>query len=221
MRDRPCAQSSVYVVDDDEGMRNALSRLFRREGVCVKAFASAEGFLEEYHPDMPGCLLLDVKMPGMGGLELQAALAERRLVLPVIIMTGAADVAMAVQAMKMGAMDFIEKPFEPAPLLVLVRAAIDRDAHERQAMGLRAVAVQKLSLLTGREREVFNLVAQGKPSKVIARELSISPRTVEIHRSRILTKMNIRSVVELVRIANEMAKSIVQTDCAQGSRSDM
>jgi two-component system response regulator FixJ len=203
-------QPVVFVVDDDEGFRNALLRLCRIDGLRAEAFASAEAYLEAYCRDAPGCLLLDVKMPGMDGLELQTALAAHHITLPVIFMTGAADVNMVIQAMKAGAMDFIEKPFETASLLTLVRAAIERDARQRQATDQHAGAAQKLALLTGREREIFDHVIQGKPSKVIARELGISYRTVEIHRSRILSKTNARSVAELIRITDKAGESFVQ-----------
>lgn len=195
-------QPTVFVVDDDKYVRNALSRLFRQEKIHMEAFASAQAFLIGCSPDMPGCLLLDVQMPGMSGLELQAELNARRHVLPVIIMTGAADIAMAVHAMKAGAMDFIEKPFETASLLALIHAAFDRDARQQQALAQHISATQNHSLLTGREREVFDLVVQDKSCKAIASELSISHRTVETHRSRILTKMNAGSLTELMRTAN-------------------
>lgn len=203
------AQPSVFIVDDDKGVRNSLLRLFREEGIRAVVFASAEEFLAAYRHDSPGCLLLDMKMPGMSGLELQAELAARRLMLPVIIMSGVADVAIAVQSMKAGAMDFIEKPFETVPLLALVHAAIDRDARQRQATTQHTTAAQKLSLLTGREREVFELVVQGKPCKVIASELGISHRTIETHRSRILAKMKAESLIELVQM-----KSIIYSHSA-------
>lgn len=203
-------QASVFVVDDDEGVRNALSRLFRLEGIRVQTFASAEDFLIFYRPAIPGCLLLDVKMPGRSGLELQALLIEHRIALPVIMMTGAADVAMAVQAMKAGAMDFIEKPFETASLLAIVHAAISRDTRLRKATVQHAEAAQKHALLTARERAVFDLVIQNKSCKAIASELGISHRTVETHRSRILTKMNAKSVTELVWLAEGLGKQTVR-----------
>lgn len=145
---------------------------------------------------------LVVHMPGMSGIELQAELTARRQVLPVIIMTGAADVAMAVHAMKAGAMDFIEKPFETASLLALIHAAFDRDARQQKALAKHLSAARNHSLLTGREHEVFDLVVQDKSCKAIASELGISHRTVETHRSRILTKMNAGSLTELMRTAN-------------------
>ncbi len=191
---------AVFVVDDDEGIRNALVRLCRVEGLRAVTFACAETFLEACPPEMPGCLILDVKLPGMDGLKLQSILAAHRITLPVIIMTGAADVNMAVQAMKAGAMDFIEKPFETAPLLTLINAAIEKDASQRQAIAQHAAVIQKLMLLTEREREIFTLIVDGKQNKVIANELDISSRTVEIHRSRILSKMNVASQTELIRM---------------------
>lgn len=200
-------QATVFVVDDDEYLRNALLRLFRQEKIHVKAFASARAFLDDYSPDMPGCLLLDVKMPGMSGLELQTKLAASHHMLPVIIMTGAADVAMAVQAMKTGAMDFIEKPFETASLLALIHTALDRDARQQQTQAQRVFATQHHALLTPREREVFELVVRDKSCKAIARELGISYRTVETHRSRILTKMNAGSLTELIRAADKLRTS--------------
>lgn len=206
MHDSSSDESSIFIVDDDEGMRNALLRLFRLEGIRAEAFASAEAFLDACRPDISGCLLVDVMMPGMDGLELQAELAARRIVLPVIIMTGAAEVEMAVQAMKAGAMDFIQKPLETAPLLVLVQEALNRHAHQRQTTDEHRAAVQKLALLTGREREIFDLVVRGKSCKVIAIELGISFRTVEKHRARIFSKLNAESLIELVQISSARLK---------------
>lgn len=200
IRDSVGSEWSVFLVDDDDGVRAALVRAFRLEGLHVEAFSSAEAFLAAYRPDFCGCLLLDVRMPGMDGMELQAELAVRGSGLPVIIMTGAADVDMAVQAMKAGAMDFVQKPVDTLLLLALVHAAFEQNARRRRTADAHHLAAQRLALLTGRESEVCGLVAQGKSCKAIAHELGISFRTVEKHRTRIFSKLGAGSLVELAQM---------------------
>jgi two-component system response regulator FixJ len=187
---------TVFVVDDDDGMRSALRRALMRAGFAVQPFASGQAFLDAYRPVHPAVLLLDVKMPEMSGLEVQAVLNERLIDLPVIFLTGAADVPVAVAAMKAGASDFIEKPFDNETLVARVRQCLTADSQwhgdNRYARGL--------ALLTSREAEIMRLMVTGKTSKEIARDLDISHRTVEIHRARVMEKMQAETLAELVRM---------------------
>lgn len=191
----------VFVVDDEAPMRNALQRLFESAGLAVEAYATAQEFLDSCRPDTAGCLVLDVRMPGMSGLELQQELASRDVKIPVVFLTGSADVPMAVQAMQAGAVDFLEKPFENEILLARVREALERGARMQHDAGLRAGIEQRLARLTPREREVMELMVAGRLSKTIADMLGVSPRTVQIHRGRIMEKMQAPSLADLVRMA--------------------
>lgn len=188
----------IFIVDDEEGMRSALRRLFRTTGFKTETFASALDFLKSYRTEQSGCLLLDVHMPDMTGIELQVLLQERKIELPVIFLTGASDIAMAVAAMKAGAEDFLEKPFEPEFLISRVRETIERHGANRRPL---EVPDDKLAQLTPREREIMQLVITGKTNKTIARILGTSHRTVETHRARIMHKMQASSLADLVRIS--------------------
>ncbi len=199
--------STVFVVDDDEAIRDAIRFLMRTAKLNVETFVDAESFLAAYDTSWPGCLLLDVRMPGMSGLELQQELRNRQINLPVVIITGHGDVPMAVQAMKMGAADFVEKPFNNDELLMKVRQCLQVDAEQRQALQVHNDLDQRLASLTPREREVMDLLVQGLRNKVIAARLGISSRTVEAHRSKIMEKMNVHSLSEVVRIAVEGEKT--------------
>ncbi|MBV8166544.1 MAG: response regulator transcription factor, partial [Alphaproteobacteria bacterium] len=179
----------IFVVDDDEAVRDSLKILLETEGYRATAFESAVAFLDGWREGMRGCLLADVRMPDMTGLELQEVVIERRLGLPVIIITGHGDVPMAVRAMKAGAVDFIEKPFSDTTILDSVRRAMEASAHAGAAQGASVEALQRLESLTPRERQVLECLVRGRPNKVIAYELDISPRTVEIHRARVMEKM--------------------------------
>jgi len=192
---------TVYIVDDDAAIRDALRLLLKSSGMRVETCASAEEFLGACRPPLSGCLLVDVRMPGMSGLELQEALAARGIRLPVIVITGHGDVAMAVRAMKAGAVDFIEKPFDNAALLECLRNALARAANAHQHEMKSAEVAAHLALLTQREREVMQLLIAGKPNKVIAADLAISARTVEVHRARIMEKLKARSLADVVRLA--------------------
>jgi two-component system, LuxR family, response regulator FixJ len=197
----PTAESTVFIVDDEEPMRNALQRLFRAAGLRVQAHASAHEFLNAYSPDSPGCLLLDLMMPGMTGLELQAALALRGFRLPIIFLTGAGQIASAVAAMKAGALDFIEKPFDNEFLVERVRRALEHAAGRRiEHLGGDEIR-RRLALLTPREREVMQHIVAGNTSKMVGRLLGVSHRTVEIHRARIMEKTQAASLADLVRMA--------------------
>ncbi|WP_300396575.1 response regulator FixJ [uncultured Sphingobium sp.] len=191
----------IYVVDDDEAIRRSLSFLLKTSGFAVQLFEGGMPFLKEAGHLAPGCVLLDVRMPDMDGLEVQRELRGRGVMLPVIIMTGHGDVDMAVQAMKAGASDFIEKPFEKAALLACIAAAQRQSVAER-GLSARAMEAQaRLNVLTDRERDVLNGLVDGLPNKTIAYDLGISPRTVEIHRANLMQKLEVRSLAEALRIA--------------------
>jgi FixJ family two-component response regulator len=193
-------QPTVYIVDDDDAVRESLKALFQSVGMVVETFASAGEFLASLEGPCVGCLLVDVRMPGLSGLELQAKLTERQVALPVIVITGHGNVEMAVRAMKAGAKDFIEKPFNEQLLLERVQACLDESQlAQRELDRLRSVKL-RLEQLTTREREVLDFLVQGKPSKLIASELGISPKTVDVHRARVMEKIGIKSLAELIRL---------------------
>jgi FixJ family two-component response regulator len=191
---------TVYVVDDDEGVRNSLRFLLKSVGLATRALASAREFLASYTADQPGCLVLDVRMPGMSGLELQQQLNLRGAVIPVIFITGHGDVPMAVEAMQHGAFDFLQKPFRDQDLIDRIQRALQRDARNRAALTQHARIREHLASLTPREREVLALMTRGKPNKVMAAELGVSQRTVEIHRARVMEKSGAGSLAQLVRM---------------------
>jgi FixJ family two-component response regulator len=190
----------VLVVDDDDGMRSALQRLLTRAGLAVEAYASGAALLAGARFDRPGCIVLDVNMPQMSGLEVQAQLKQRSVALPVVFLTGAADIPIAVAAMREGAVDFVEKPFENDDLVARVRVAIEHDQRSRRRDRERAALSGRLQKVTPREREVLELVVTGKTSKQIARALGTSHRTVEIHRRRLMEKMHASTLADLVRM---------------------
>ncbi len=194
------AEQTVFIVEDDAAVRDSLGLLLGLQGFRTQSFSCAEDFLRIYQPSWAGCLLLDVRMPGMNGLELQESLRRQGLALPVIIMTAHGDITTVRTALKSGAVDFLEKPVDPTALLAAVRTALDADAARRRA-GMEAEgARQRLSVLTGRERQVMELVAKGCHNREIAETLGISPRTVEVHKARVMEKLQVQSVPELVRI---------------------
>ena len=191
---------TVYIVDDDLGVRSSLRALFRSVGVASTAYATPQEFLAEVGPGGTGCLLLDVRMPGMSGLELQRVLTEAGVRLPVIFITGHGDVPMAVAAMRAGAVDFVEKPFNEQQLLERVAGCLKMSVEAEQAERPRAEARARLGQLTVREREILDHLVEGKPSKRIAATLGISEKTVDVHRSNIMRKTGARSIAELVRL---------------------
>ncbi len=193
-------QPTVYVVDDDAALRESLAFLIESVGLQVRTFESADDFLTGIAPDAHGCLLLDVRMPGMSGLELQARLGDHGITLPVLILTGHGDVPMAVRAMKAGAFDFFEKPFNDQALLDRINRAIEHDGHRRQTNGQMRAIAERLDRLSPREREVLDLVVSGRLNKEIAADLGVSEKTVESHRSKVMFKMEANSLVELVRL---------------------
>lgn len=192
---------NIYLVDDDEAIRRSASFMLRTSGYLVKTFVSGVEFLEGAGELPAGCILLDVRMPGLDGIQVQHALRERGVLLPVVVMTGHGDINVAVQAMKAGAVDFIEKPFEKAALLGAIEQGFDRleQAGKRHARAEEARA--KLLALTPREFEVLEGLVRGHPNKTIAYDLGISPRTVEIHRANLMTKLAVVSLSEALRIA--------------------
>jgi len=190
----------THIIDDDEAIRDALEWLFKTRGVSCRTWSSGESFLDAWQPDWRGCIVLDIRMQGMSGLELFEELGRRRCGLPVVFITGHGDVPMAVSALKKGAFHFIEKPFNDHDLVDLVEKALATDRDRQQVAASRETIESRLATLTQREREVMELILEGKYNKVIADELSISMRTVEAHRSRIFDKMEVRSAVELAQL---------------------
>ena len=195
---------TIYVVDDDEGVRNSLRFLLKSVGLTARTLSSAGQFLDSYKPSEPGCLVLDVRMPGMSGLELQQQLNVRGATIPVIFITGHGDVPMAVEAMQHGAFDFLQKPFRDQDLLDRIQRALERDTRSRTQLAQHEKIRTRLESLTPREREVLTLMAQGKPNKVMAAELGVSQRTVEIHRARVMEKMGASSLAQLVRMMMDL-----------------
>lgn len=196
----PSNRPTVFIVDDDPAMRESLGFLVSSVGLEVETYSSASDFLNTYDPTRAGCLVLDIRMPGMSGLELQERLNERSIDLPVVIITGFGDVTMAVRALKQGASDFLEKPFTDQDLLDRVHAAVRRDRELRASRTRRLDIDARIARLTSRERQVMRRVFEGRSNKEIAMELSLSPKTIEVHRARMMDKMKARSLAELLLI---------------------
>lgn len=190
----------VFVVDDDEAIRHSLELLIGAVGHAVRTFPDAPAFLEYFSSDLRGCIVADLRMPGMTGLEMQERLSALGCTMPMIFLSAHGDVPAAVRALKKGATDFLEKPFNPTILLERIDQALTNEAAEHMASEKASELAQRMEALTPREKEIMALVADGMSSKVIAGELSISERTVELHRSRIMKKMSARSVADLVRM---------------------
>jgi two-component system, LuxR family, response regulator FixJ len=198
--DEKSTAPTVYVVDDDDGMRRALDTLLSTVGYHTAVFSRPSEFLAAFRADSPGCLVLDIRMPDMSGLELQQHLNRIGSMLPVIFITGHGDVPMAVQAMKEGAFEFIQKPFRDQDLLDRINHALKQDVENRNTVARRAEVLHRLESLTPRERQVMDLVVDGAANKVIAIDLELSERTVEIHRAKVMEKMGARSVAHLVKL---------------------
>jgi len=193
-------QAIVYVVDDDQAVRESLKWLIESINLRVCCYKSAQAFLDQCPPDAHGCLVLDVRMPGMSGLELQEKLTSVGIHLPVLIITGHADVPMAVRALNAGAHDFIEKPFNDQVLLDRIQTAIQADGDQRDKQHQINRIVQRVGTLTKRERQVLEGVVDGKPNRIIAEDLELSEKTIEVHRSRLMKKMEAESIAHLVRM---------------------
>ena len=191
----------VHVIDDDEAVRDSVEFLLRTSGIAARTYDSASAFLNALPTIGSGCIITDVRMPGISGIDLLRRLGEMRIRMPVIVVTGHGDVPLAVEAMKIGAVDFLEKPFEDELLLGSVRSALNRSEQNAARDAERAEVEARLSTLTNREREVLEGLVAGKPNKIIAFDLAISPRTVEIYRANVMTKMEAASLSELVRMA--------------------
>ena len=201
----------VYVVDDEKQILESLSMLLKTMDLRVQMYSNAEDFLNDYNPEQHGCLVLDVRMPGMSGLELQAQLSSERINIPIIIITGHGDVPMAVQAIRVGALDFIEKPFREQELLDSIQKAIKLDAKNKVKRAEREKWKEAFSVLTPREREIVRELVVGKANKLIAYELGISPKTVDFHRANIMDKLGVESVVELVRLIQKLKIGLEST----------
>ena len=194
------AEPTVFVVDDDPALLRLIRKLVETSGRTVETYASAGEFLENCKSDRPGCLVLDVRMPGMSGLALQERLGADSISLPILIITGFGDVPVAVQAMRQGAFDFIEKPFSGQMLIDRIEAALQEDARRRRDRGERDEIRRRVHLLTPREKQVMDLVVQGRPNKSVGTALGLSPKTVEVHRANVMKKMAAGSLAELVRM---------------------
>jgi two-component system response regulator FixJ len=197
----------VFIVDDDEAVRSSLRLLLKSVGPVPTALGSAREFLDKYDPAQPGCLVLDVRMPGMSGIELQETLNRQGAVIPVIFITGHGDVPMAVEAMQAGAFDFLQKPFRDQDLIDRIQRALEKDRASRAVLNERSLIQERLESLTPREREVLTLVTSGKPNKIMAADLGVSQRTVEIHRARVMEKMGASSLAQLVRMIMDLGEN--------------
>ena len=200
-------QPVAFVIDDDALVRDAVTDLLGSVGLGVQSFGSTQDFLQSKRPDAPGCIVLDVRLPGASGLEFQRTLAESSIQLPVIFISGHGDISMSVRAIKSGAIEFLTKPLREQELLDAVQAAIERDRARRQQAKLVAELRERFMSLTPREREVLALVVTGRPNKQIAHQLKLSEMTVKVHRSQIMRKMQARSLVDLVRMADKLGVS--------------
>lgn len=210
----------VFIVDDDDLIRSSVRRLLTNANLATELYASGAEFLAQARIERPSCLILDFKMPGMNGLEVQASLKQRRIELPVIFLTGSSDIPIAVAAMREGAADFVEKPFDNAYLLTRVRQAIERSSKWWQDSAERRGTLQRFDLLTARERSVFELVVVGKTNKEIARDLGASYRTIEIHRRRVMEKMAAPTLADLVRMRADIDADPIDSSAADSSETD-
>lgn len=193
-------EQTVYIVDDDEDIREGFSLLLETVGQRHQVYSSAIEFLESFHAEMSGCLVLDIRMPRMSGLELQQKLGEQGSLLPIIFITGHGDIPMAVEAMRRGALDFVRKPFREQNVLDRINEALDLDAGKRKILLDRQQVLERMGSLSKREQEVLELVALGKMNKVVAADLGISERTVEVHRANVMKKLGVETLAQLVRV---------------------
>lgn len=199
-------EPTVFIVDDDDAVRDSLEDLVDSVGLKAEIFASAQEFLAAYDPLRAGCLVLDIRMPGMSGLELQEKLGERQAVLPIIFITGHGDIPMAVEAMRRGAVDFIQKPFRDQDLLDRINSALAQGVGRREDMQEQRAIEERIHSLTRRERQVMEMVVEGKANKVIAIDLGLSQRTVEVHRANVMEKMRTKTLADLVRMVSRASR---------------
>lgn len=200
-------QPVVFVIDDDASVRDAIADLLRSVGLTVESFGSTQEFLQRERPDVPGCIVLDVRLPGPSGLEFQRTLSNSNIHLPIIFISGHGDIAMSVRAMKSGAIEFLTKPVPEQQLLDAIQTGIERDRARRQEARVVAELRERFDSLTPREREVFALVVTGRRNKQIAAQVELSEMTVKVHRSQIMRKMRAKSLVDLVRMADALGVS--------------
>jgi FixJ family two-component response regulator len=205
-------QPVVFVIDDDRSVREALESLLRSVGLKVQAFATTQDFLQSARPDAPGCLVLDVRLPGLSGLDFQRELAKTDSSLPIIFITGHGDIPMTVRAIKAGAIEFLTKPFRDQELLDAVQLGIERDRARRGDAAAISVLKERLGTLTAREREILQLVVTGRPNKQLAAELGLSEITVKVHRASVLRKMQAKSLAELVRMVDRLGLGTEKTE---------
>ena len=199
------SQPVVFLVDDDASIRSALKRGLNAEGFLVNAFESADAFLAGHDPEAPGCLVADIAMPGMSGLELQSVLAARGCRRPIVFVTAKGSIPMSVQAMRAGAVTFLSKPVRLAELVAAIREAIERDRSDREEQAYLSEIELRLTALTSREREVLKLIVVGKLNKQIAAELGAAEKTIKVHRGRVMAKLHVRSVAELVTLTSRIS----------------
>lgn len=212
------AENTVFVVDDDPDVRDSLAALLMSAGLSPKVFESATAFLAQYKAGDSGCLVADIRMPDMDGIALQSELANRKAGLPVIIVTGHGDVPLAVRAMKAGAMDFIEKPFDDDRLLESIQRGLSKAAADKDSAEASHVISARIASLTSRERDVLELLIAGHPNKVVGHQLDISPRTVEVHRGRLMDKMQARNLSDLVRMALAAGIGAAKAESRSGAK---
>lgn len=198
------AKGIVFVVDDDDAVRRALERLIKSVGLTVETFASAQEFLRRDPPEGPACVVTDVRMPGLSGLDLQKELADADLSMPIVFMTGHGTVPMSVRAMKAGAVDFLQKPVDEQVLLDAIHQALEKGSREQRTLAEQAEIQERIESLTAREREVFEHVVSGKLNKQIAADLGASEKTIKVHRGRVMQKMQADSLADLVRMAERV-----------------